>query len=243
VLLFLDRNTTETREFFELQTASGSSITLTPSHLLYTVQPESLSPDEQFLFSPNNYILANQTGKLFLDKAVISFAKNVQIGDWVLVKRDSSLNRLETSNDLTLEEDPTNYDIERIVEMGVRVETGVYAPLTSTGNLIVDGVLASCYAVIDDQDLAHYAFLPVRLSHNFVQGISHLWRKFSGFISFKSHAGHSSSSSSSSKAVPTRTPNQSDNRKGRQDQGVHWYADYLYSITKHLLPSHLQYDA
>jgi len=253
VLLFLDRNSTERREFFEIQTESGNSITMTPSHLVYTVQPESLSSHETFLFSRNTFVAGNETGKHFLDYAVISFAKNVQIGDWVLVKRNATgvISSEKTSNGLEEELDESvTYDIEKVVGIEARMETGVYAPLTTTGNLVVDGVLASCYAVIDDQDLAHYAFLPVRLSHNFVKGISHFWRRLSEFISLKSHhygteeSRQSSSSSSSSKAVLMRSSNQIDNQTvRREDQGVHWYASYLYSLTKHLLPTHLMYAA
>ena len=38
---------------------------------------------------------------------------------------------------------------------------GVYAPLTEEGNIVVDGILASCYAVVD-HDIAQAAMKPIR---------------------------------------------------------------------------------
>ena len=38
---------------------------------------------------------------------------------------------------------------------------GVYAPLTADGNIIVEGVLASCCASFD-HDLAHFAMTPMQ---------------------------------------------------------------------------------
>ena len=37
---------------------------------------------------------------------------------------------------------------------------GVYDPLTEDGNIVVGGVLTSCYAAFD-HDLAHFAMIPM----------------------------------------------------------------------------------
>lgn len=123
VILFLDRQPTEVRQFYSLLTENGHSLTLTPEHLIFSHFAEDASQAEF--------------------EAV--YAKDVQEGDFVLVSTGKG--QLEKV---------------RVTQVEMRVLTGVYAPLTSAGNLVVDNVVASCYAVVDSQNIAHAAFAPLR---------------------------------------------------------------------------------
>ncbi|XP_059183764.1 indian hedgehog B protein-like [Centropristis striata] len=56
--------------------------------------------------------------------------------------------------------------LSRVKQVSMRASRGAFAPLTQKGTLVVDGVVASCYAVVDQQTLAHWAFSPMRLVHS-----------------------------------------------------------------------------
>jgi hypothetical protein len=77
------------------------------------------------------------------------FADDVRLGDLLF---DVAAN---TSNVMT----------SRVVTIDVTREEGMYAPLTTLGNVIVDDVIVSCYATIGSQSLAHASFAPARLWH------------------------------------------------------------------------------
>lgn len=77
------------------------------------------------------------------------FASEVQRGQKVFVF-DAERSRLEPVT------------VKRIY---TQEHEGSYAPVTVQGTVVVDQVLASCYAVIEDHDLAHWALAPVRLAH------------------------------------------------------------------------------
>lgn len=78
-----------------------------------------------------------------------TFASNVKPGDKVLVS-DGTRKTLKSVT------------VKRIYN---EEHEGSYAPVTAHGTIIVDQVLASCYAVIENHTWAHWAFVPVRLSH------------------------------------------------------------------------------
>lgn len=77
------------------------------------------------------------------------FASQVQSGQTVFVF-DAERSRLEPVT------------VKRIY---TQEHEGSFAPVTVQGTVVVDQVLASCYAVIEDHDLAHWALAPVRLAH------------------------------------------------------------------------------
>lgn len=76
------------------------------------------------------------------------YASHARAGQCLLVSRGHGQARLS--------------QITRVTSRGAR---GAFAPLTQQGTLVVDGVAASCYAVVEQHSLAHWAFSPLRLLH------------------------------------------------------------------------------
>lgn len=176
VILFLDRNTEERREFLRVHTESGRTLTLTQTHLVLKGNASSPSTWET------------------------RFAGDLKINETVLIRDFRNISLVE----------------DRVVGVKPILSTGVFAPLTKTGTLIVDGVAVSCYAVIDSQSIAHWSFAPVRFVINIEEGLERLWQ-----IMARPLTGWESS------------------KKPYPENGEYWYARLLYTIAKYLIPSHL----
>lgn len=113
----------------------------------------------------------------------------------------------------------------RIVSISEEEDTGVYAPLTEAGNVLVDGVLASSYALVEDHRLAHWAFGPVRLLFSFRRL---LWAE----PEEQSDGGKTPLRSCTLATRDSRACVRNSSSAGSEAQmsGVHWYARLLHGF-------------
>ncbi len=96
---------------------------------------------------------------------------------------------------------------EKIKSILIEPVEGYAAPLTMSGTILVDGILASCYAIIDSQTLAHSVMAPARW-----------WYSIHGMIY---------------QAAPESLS--SHLQIGKQMNGTHWYPAMLESFTQQYL--------
>lgn len=114
---------------------------------------ETDEPHRRLTLTPAHLVFvmnSNNTNSSYI-RAV--FASNVKLGQWLVA----------VGNDR-----PDHLIPARVTKIYAEHYEGSYAPVTSHGTIIVDQVLASCYAVVEDHDLAHWVFAPVRLWHSFL---------------------------------------------------------------------------
>lgn len=139
------------------------------------------------------------------------FARMVQIGDKILVSDATTSVRNSVDNRLRW---------DTVIETKLVLEEGVFAPLTMEGTLLVDDVVASCYAVVDSQTVAHYSFLPLRI-----------WKSVTSFFVQRLDDVRHVQVRHNNGTEPTTT----------MPEGVHWYASMLYTLASYVLPSNMLY--
>ena len=102
------------------------------------------NPRRKLYLTKSHLIYVKKRFSSFWD---IKFAKMVQKGDFVKVWSDGKLEEAE------------------VTDISISIERGQIAPLTNEGNIIVDGVLASCYALLEDHHFADSIFWPAKIMY------------------------------------------------------------------------------
>lgn len=136
--------------------------------------------------------------------------------------------------------------LEKVVGIKHVAGAGVFAPLTAEGTVVVDGFVASCYAVIDSQTVAHWAFLPVRLYVNLKEATLMLLRAMGAITTpfpIKSvRTNYEKQFFNSSVNAMSRRNETQVNVDEAQTIHIHWYPRLLYTLASWLLPAHLVYS-
>merc|ERR1712224_152857 len=138
------------------------------------------------------YKSEKDNAKIDLNEFRTVFAEDIRKGDIVLV--------LDDGNDMKKDE---------VVSTDLESRIGYFSPLTLHGNIIVNDILASCYAY-EDHSLQHLAFAPFRWYHTVKQAL--LSEKMMKNVGVQSHG-----------SILT----------GKQ---LHWYADALFRFAINLTP-------
>jgi len=124
---FIHRRPDIETTFHQLKTASGTSLTLSPEHLVPVVQCDMPG-------APTS----------------LKYARNTEVGECVLVNEDGKIQQ------------------SRIVQVDQVEKTGIFAPLTKSGNLLVDDVVASCYSAYEGYYLQNSFYRLYSMLSNFL---------------------------------------------------------------------------
>ncbi|XP_041805345.1 tiggy-winkle hedgehog protein-like [Chelmon rostratus] len=114
---------------------------------------ETDEPRRRLTLTPAHLVFVMKDNSTDSSDITAVFASNVKIGQRLLAVGNDRPDRLISA---------------RVTKTYMEHCEGSYAPVTSHGTIIVDQVLASCYAVVEAHDLAHWVLAPVRLWHSFL---------------------------------------------------------------------------
>ena len=142
VILFLDRSIDVIEQFISLKLASDQEVRLTADHLIYRLKTQNILK----IGTDRVQTLKLSNATNFWSQSETIPAKKLQTGDFLL-QRNVENGRLQWST---------------IISIRKISDRGAYAPLTAQGTVLVDGVVASCYAETRYETVAHIAFAPIR---------------------------------------------------------------------------------
>ena len=117
------------------------------------VEIETDSPKRTIQLTKRHLIIKSENSKSF----GTFFAEKVKPGDFVKVLSSPNGSSLVTA---------------RVKKVSLKRNYGAFAPLTADGTIVVNGILASCYALTENHHTAHLSFLPWRIMNGFVDNHS-----------------------------------------------------------------------
>ncbi|XP_010327869.2 sonic hedgehog protein [Saimiri boliviensis] len=210
-LTFLDRDDGAKKVFYVIETREPRErLLLTAAHLLFVAPHNDSAAWEPESSSGAGPPPGDAPGRRAL------FASRVRPGQrvYVVAERDGDRRLLPAAvHSVTLREEAA----------------GAYAPLTAQGTILINRVLASCYAVIEEHGWAHRAFAPFRLAHALLAALAPARTDRGGDGGGGDGGGGG--------RVPPPAPGAADDPGAGATAGIHWYSQLLYQIGTWLLDS------
>lgn len=151
------------------------------------------------------------------------FASRIKTGDQVLI---------QDSDNISPGNIRVRWDYVTMIELVA--SDGIYAPLTREGTIVVNNVVASCYAVMESQTLDHLVFWPLRIIASIQSNYNNLRRIFFSTFSIKND---SSIQNLMNTVEFDQTIEAVFHLRHQGSQGIHWYANFLYTVGSYVVPS------
>ncbi|KAK4530284.1 hypothetical protein CCYA_CCYA03G1141 [Cyanidiococcus yangmingshanensis] len=141
VLSWLHYEPSAVGEVLVIATASGKRLRLTRHHLVYRLGQQQHQQNDQY---KNHDRQRHQSGLDLGGAFEAVYAERVRVGDALY--------------------DAVSRSLDRVVSIeSAQTLHGLYAPLTRTGRLVVDGLLVSCYGTYPSHAVSHAVLFPARV--------------------------------------------------------------------------------
>uniref|UniRef100_A0AC35TUF7 HintN domain-containing protein n=1 Tax=Rhabditophanes sp. KR3021 TaxID=114890 RepID=A0AC35TUF7_9BILA len=142
VTSWLHKDADQVAEFIKISLDDGKELKITGLHFIYKTECTSDA-------KRNNYVSVESIGT----NAV--FAKDVNQGDCLYA----------------LTEDNQHFVKRQVVSVETIEEKGIYAPMTGTGDIVVEGILASCENVIHNTAMHNSFYKSVKYIADFIPNL------------------------------------------------------------------------